>query len=519
MQSKIYDVCVIGAGISGLFCAYLLSHDPNINICLIEKSPHVGGRIRSNNWEINNKIFTVENGAYRFNPNDHPILWGLIKHFGMEKYVYELKSRNVFFPLINDSIEKALKHSKTNLKFKKIGVLIDQYFNDYGKNMNVDDASKMYGYPTDFDINASWFETDGKNGAMNSKDQYYSLLDEKNNKGLSMITDCLCEILKKQNNVDVYLKTFVEKLNHNQNQYFVKCKQNKQIKKFQCKTCFIGLPLKAVKKIKGNTIQSFDHLFHSIKEGDYIRLYAHFPVGYKEFLSRKGFPFIHMPKIIGKTCLGQIVPHEKYDCIAMISYCEDSNVSKMMDILQPQNDTQSDKQRINETLVYYVEKHIDTFFEWMEKYVPEKYTLYKPYQNVWKQFLTSFDDLNLGMWESVIGKWQSRILIEKIQKQLAQPMDNLHIIGEVVSEKNHGWMEGALDTAFQSYKNFKNEVKSQSYFNWENIHTWNRLHPGGKNAICPFIEKENVNELKKTMQNIHHGQEAFLTMTSLSNLN
>lgn len=95
------DVCIIGGGIAGLFCAYLLSQNDRIHICLIERSDHVGGRIRSNNWNVKGETFVVEHGAYRFNPLDHPTLFNMIQHFGLEKYLYKLESKNIFFPKIN----------------------------------------------------------------------------------------------------------------------------------------------------------------------------------------------------------------------------------------------------------------------------------------------------------------------------------------------------------------------------------------------------------------------------------
>lgn len=419
---------------------------------------------------------------------------------------------------------KNTKENNVDTRFQKIGVLMERYFDEYGVSASIEQIARMYGYPSDFDINASWFEKhdtntnlNQNNGAMNTQDEYYSLLDIKQNKGLSMIVESLYQELKQKQNVHIYLKTQTEKI-QKINSYHIKCKQPDSITiHFKCKTCFMALPIKAIKKIKGNVISKFDHLLHSIKEGDYIRLYAHFSIGYKEFLKRKGFPFIQMPKIIGNTFLGQIVPHEKYDNIVMISYCEDSDVSKLMDIIQPQNDSLKDKERVNQHLVHYIEKHVDTFFEWLEKYSPSHNTIYKPYQTVWKQFLTSFDDLNLGMWESVIGKWNTRISIDVVHPQIVHPLDDFHVMGEAVSKYNHGWMEGALETVLQSVERFKKHEKSsikEPFYN--QLSVWNKLHPGGSKAICPFATQNNMDVLKTKMNDIHHGKEAFLTMVSLS---
>jgi len=345
------------------------------------------------------------------------------------------------------------------------------------------------------------------------------MIDTQDNKGLTMITDCLHETLKESSNVDVLLGTFVQKLKNTKDHstYTLTCENNNETQHVVCNSCFIGLPMKALKKIKGNTVQSFDHLLHCIKEGDYMRLYAHFPVGYNDFLNEKGFPFLQMPKIIGKTFLGQIVPHEQYDNIVMISYCEDDDVSKMMDIVQPQSKPQ-DKKRVYSQLSYYIEKHVDTFFEWMEKYCPEKNTLYKPYQNIWKQFLTSFDDLNMGMWESVIGKWKSRIPIQSLHRQMCNPQRNLYLIGEAISEHNQGWIEGALETAYESYKLYKGLQKNDSKKpSMNNLFLWNELHPGGSDVICPYVKENNLLDLKTKMNKIHHGNEAFVTLNSLMN--
>lgn len=71
-----YDIAIIGGGISGLYCALKLNKKNNI---VLFESDRIGGRI----YTHSNPIYEI--GAGRFN-NSHKILWSLIKKYDLPTY-------------------------------------------------------------------------------------------------------------------------------------------------------------------------------------------------------------------------------------------------------------------------------------------------------------------------------------------------------------------------------------------------------------------------------------------------
>ena len=72
-HSNTYDIVIIGAGFSGLYCAYKLK-DKIKKILIVEKDNKIGGRIISYKKKINNKTYIFEQGANRFSRHHHPLM-------------------------------------------------------------------------------------------------------------------------------------------------------------------------------------------------------------------------------------------------------------------------------------------------------------------------------------------------------------------------------------------------------------------------------------------------------------
>jgi len=80
-----YDLVIVGAGISGLYCAYHLQKQfPKILI--IEKDDRIGGRIFTQKIVANNKQVYIELGANRFSIH-HTKVMKLINDLKLSKFV------------------------------------------------------------------------------------------------------------------------------------------------------------------------------------------------------------------------------------------------------------------------------------------------------------------------------------------------------------------------------------------------------------------------------------------------
>lgn len=113
-HSNIYDVVIIGAGFSGLYCGYKLK-DKFKKILIVEKDNKIGGRILSYKKKINNKYHIFEQGANRFSRYHHPLMLKLINELKLSKYMIPDVNE-----VDNEFIFSHLFHFKNNINVTKI---------------------------------------------------------------------------------------------------------------------------------------------------------------------------------------------------------------------------------------------------------------------------------------------------------------------------------------------------------------------------------------------------------------
>lgn len=78
-----YDICIIGAGIAGLYCARELQKKmPNAKICILEKFKEIGGRTYTFHTTVNGLHLSWEAGAGRIHKSHHNV-WKLLKEYGI----------------------------------------------------------------------------------------------------------------------------------------------------------------------------------------------------------------------------------------------------------------------------------------------------------------------------------------------------------------------------------------------------------------------------------------------------
>jgi hypothetical protein len=79
-----YDICIIGAGIAGLYCAREIQKKmPKAKICILEKFKGIGGRIYTFHTTVNGLKVSWEAGAGRIHKSHHNVL-KLLKEYGIE---------------------------------------------------------------------------------------------------------------------------------------------------------------------------------------------------------------------------------------------------------------------------------------------------------------------------------------------------------------------------------------------------------------------------------------------------
>ena len=83
-----YQVIIIGAGISGLYCGINLQKNFN-KILIVEQSEKCGGRIQT----IYNKDSLFESGAGRFQ-QDNKLFFKLLEKFNLKKDIIKIGNKN-----------------------------------------------------------------------------------------------------------------------------------------------------------------------------------------------------------------------------------------------------------------------------------------------------------------------------------------------------------------------------------------------------------------------------------------
>ena len=140
-----YDYLLIGGGISSLYLADNLTNNFNLKIGIIEKESNFGGRIYTVKKQINNKKYSFEAGAGRFNDN-HKLLNNLISDLNLnnkkkkiknniEYYVNDSFDYNFYFNKLLNECEKLNKNDLINVTLNDICIKL---FNkkDYNRFIN-----------------------------------------------------------------------------------------------------------------------------------------------------------------------------------------------------------------------------------------------------------------------------------------------------------------------------------------------------------------------------------------------
>jgi len=226
-----YDVVIVGGGISGLYTAYLLSKHKSLNILIIEKY-ECGGKIST----YHDDDMTVEAGAARFNET-HLLLLELLDDLGLSSNIHKIdcKSHYAFRSLYNlmPILSKVIDFSYTDV----VNDLTQLSFLDYAKKIvskeEVEHIQHSYDYSSELNI-------------MNAKDMIrllFQLSPDRNfyslHGGLSQIINKLTERLKV-----TIVKDEVLNLWHN-GQFFIKTKRHI----YQTPICVMAVPVYALNAI------------------------------------------------------------------------------------------------------------------------------------------------------------------------------------------------------------------------------------------------------------------------------
>jgi hypothetical protein len=412
-----YDVIIIGGGISGLYTYLKLLDKGYTNIILLEQNNYFGGRIKQHEVEVNETQISFPEGAARFNKN-HINVISLLKRFhlldfrkdkGFEASIDFIDVKNRFsqkyesisgYDFINTIITKSKKYKKNELmsiNFKELAykilpredvdyMLISCGYSGQLNYMNAFDAIKLFNSGIRTDI-LYW---GGK---------FHLLINE--------IVDL---ILKKGGKLRLNSKVNDIQYDSTKKVYKVLYHAEKQL----CsKNIFFCVPKPSL--VKFNILKPIlDTLKSSVTCKPLCRTYAIFKkqdVWFKNLNS----------KIVTNNELRYIIPMNSETGLIMISYTDDAYTKYWKNI-------KNNQRTLKEKIVNLIKETFQLKINPPEKVI-------------------------VCHWDCGVAYWNPNINSNEVSKEIMNPIPNIYICGENYSLKQ-SWVEGALETVNTCMLNF-----------------------------------------------------------------
>lgn len=398
----IYDVVIIGGGISGLFLAYnLIQDDKYKDILLIEGSSEMGGRIRTEKLDG----IPIEMGGARFSSKHLKIL-SLIKKLGFMDKIIELPeqidnfyhNKKIKYDLkgkLSKLLKEKSKYSKGHLeKITLFQYCVEIYGYEESKKIQ-----EMFGYDAEFlKLNAysalEMFKED-----LLEDVNYYIL-----NGGLYQIITKLEHILNDSESVTIMKNTHLKDLQEKK----IKVETDGKEDILRGMKIVSAIPYLDLRKM--DIFKGYEQL-HSVKPIPLIRIYAKYPVN-----NGKSW-FDNINRTITDNYIRHIIPISSENGIIMISYSD-----------------------------FYTAEMWNNWYQLGEKVLTEK--LHQEIYKIFKIKPPKPEKYKVYFWRAGVHMWRTKFPMDETYKKLLKPFEDkeIYLCNEAFS-KHQCWIEGSLDMA------------------------------------------------------------------------
>jgi len=355
----IYDYIVLGGGISGLYCAYLvLKRTPRASVLILERESVVGGRVHT----YTDRYMSVEAGAGRFNMA-HELLVELIRELGLGRKIVPISSDPAYAPADgtepriltgNDmATQSYIKKIVVASKLESAELLKSMSFIDYAKRIvgkaETEYIKSSFGYYSELVI-MNAYDAIYLIGELGAGNEFAGLVG-----GLSQIIDRMVFYINRRSGAHILCnKTVVDiqpvyggggggapgsgasapggsdvrrtpKLGtvggvrllsgdglSSQDNIAVYCQENKR--PYVGRKCFCALPKQVAENLP--LFRGIRPLFSQIVCAPLCRIYSKFPV------VRGKTWFSGLPKFTTNNNLRMVIPISEKDGVIMISYSD-----------------------------------------------------------------------------------------------------------------------------------------------------------------------------------------------------
>jgi hypothetical protein len=416
-----YKYLIVGAGISGLYAAYLLHKElKEDKIFVIEKTKYLGGRVKSKNIGFT----TIELGAGVI-PSIHHNIINLVNELGLKDTLSGGKSTRSYFnleektitPLIETNFYNILIELKNRIDKNEIPMELATSYNLYRlieRFYGVPTADKLryeFGYDGDFEYQNAYNALLMFTTSFDPETEYNTMKG-----GLSQIIEGLRQYLI-NNSIDIKLKTECINIRKEENKYECILQNNKRI---TSENIIFAIPKLDLFKIRYLNDIKYS-LLNSVLTKPFMRIYAVFPI-------ENGNPwFSHLGTTTTDTILRQIIPMDKDHGLLMV-YVDDGAAKSWYYLKR--------KKYLKKELLF----HLRRVFTGVN--IPKPIKVYAHYCN------------------TATHVWKPTYNSDKLNKKILKPYENenIYIIGEAYS-KTQEWMEGAVTSAVKLIDLLKKDEK------------------------------------------------------------
>ena len=436
--TNIYDLVIIGGGISGLYTLYKLSKSfSHLKILLLESGQRYGGRIYSYKETIDKQEYVMDLGAGRLGYH-HKLITSLINELGLKTKIIPIPNTKTYIEVAANNKVRNKTSTKDYIMDKLTQFFFSPLVSKLGKTTK--QSYYLYEFLTKY-VSASFsrkvedvFEYSSDLNELNAYDaiEYFKYDYNKSsdfftlNGGLEQIIERLLQAIKKtraykSHNIRLQNLSNVENITYKKNDtsdLFEISVANYNSQESSPDTLYSKYVICAIPKKSLTQLTIFKPLLSELNSINSINLLRIYEIYDKEQDSGSVW-FKNIEKTITNTNVQFVIPVSSDNGLIMSSYSDCANARYWNNLL--------------------VSKGLD----YVKVKLNEKLNLLYSIYNI-KVPLSKY--IKMYFWDAGVACWKKDVDSDYLSVKLINPYPRVFIIGENYS-KYQAWCEGALMTS------------------------------------------------------------------------
>jgi len=433
-NTNVYDLVIVGGGISGIYTLYKLSKTfSHLKILLLESGERYGGRIYSYKETIDGEEYIMDLGAGRLG-HHHKLINNLINELGLKPKIIDIPNTKTYIEVSENNKVHDKTHFKDTIMTKLYKFFLSPLVSKLGKSVlqkfYLSELIKKYVSLVFFQKVESVFEYSSDLNEFNAYDAIEYFKHDYNNKskfftllgGLEQIIENMLDLIKKtksykSKNITLLnlssVENIITKNNNNNNLFKIVINNYSKSKVYNVYSKYVicALPKQSLEKF-----DLFKPILRDLNSINSINLLRIFEIYNK---TNGEVWFKNIEKTITNSEVQFVIPINPNNGLIMSSYSDCAN-ARVWNLLRAKKGIQFVKNKLNIKLN-------QLFSIYNIKVPPSKY-------------------IKMYFWDAGVACWKKNVDSDYLSSKLLNPLPNVFIVGENYS-KYQAWCEGALMTS------------------------------------------------------------------------